>query len=500
MERRKFEDSFKEAFKEAEVSPREEVWTNIELELEKASGEKTRRKLAFYKLLAAASVVFALSVTGIGYYLLSHNSQYVQEIAGNTASLDKSDPLANRTDDQPSLSQSVTDQPGVKQTPGNETSRKNNVASSRVKAQDGSTLITPTQIDETNAVRNSDEGSGFIAATGENQPGPTILPIPTDIQTNNNGVVASDLNGGQLQGPSIHGERALPQYFKATAPTLTIPDHQPDAVAIMMAKLEDDERKFAAEEGKEKTKNNEKVWTSVGFAAGGFSSVNHSVAPQTTMVTALANTSVPDKQAKANGIAYSMGVSVGTKIAKRWILQGGVNYLTQSSDYTASNVVVTENDYQSLKAESINTLEGLPLVADVASSNKLAATVPYSVNNSVKFFSVPVQAGYLVVNKKFGLQLNAGLSTDLFLQNTITPQGSNLDKSTQGRGDDSPYRSVNFSGLMGTELSYRLGQRYRVALNPGVRYPLSSLYKSDVGIQSTPLTFDVGLRFRYIFQ
>lgn len=113
--------------------------------------------------------------------------------------------------------------------------------------------------------------------------------------------------------------------------------------------------------------------------------------------------------------------------------------------------------------------------------------------------SVPLQAGYLVVNKKFGLQVNAGVATDMFLKNTVTPDGAGLSQTTQGRGDDSPYRSFNFSGLMGTEFSYRLGYHYRVSLNPGLRYPFSSVYKSSTGIDSTPLTFDVGLRFKYIF-
>ncbi len=73
MERRKFEDSFKEAFKDAEANPSENVWTNIELDLEKAEGDKMKRRLVFFKMLAAASIVFAMSVAGIGYYVFQRS-------------------------------------------------------------------------------------------------------------------------------------------------------------------------------------------------------------------------------------------------------------------------------------------------------------------------------------------------------------------------------------------------------------------------------------------
>ena len=79
MESRKFEDSFKKAFEEAEVSPSDSVWTNIALDLEKADGGKVRRRLLFYKTLAAASVLFAMAVAGAGYYMFQ--AQREQQIA-----------------------------------------------------------------------------------------------------------------------------------------------------------------------------------------------------------------------------------------------------------------------------------------------------------------------------------------------------------------------------------------------------------------------------------
>ena len=79
MERRKFEDSFKQAFDGAEVNTSDNVWTGIELELEKAEGDKTKRRLLFYKLLAAASVTFALCVAGIGYYIIDSKTTALNE-------------------------------------------------------------------------------------------------------------------------------------------------------------------------------------------------------------------------------------------------------------------------------------------------------------------------------------------------------------------------------------------------------------------------------------
>ena len=134
-----------------------------------------------------------------------------------------------------------------------------------------------------------------------------------------------------------------------------------------------------------------------------------------------------------------------------------------------------------------------------SADTKVAQTFPYNVNNHVRSVSVPLQAGYLLVNKKVGFQLNAGVSTDFFLENTISPDGGGVASSTVGRGSESPYRSLNFSGLMGTELSYRMGTHYRLSLNPGIRYPFNSIYKSNTGVDANPVTFDIGLRFRYIF-
>ena len=482
MERRKFEDSFKEAFNGAEVAPSDSVWTGIELELEKAEGDKTRRRLLFYKMLAAASVTFAMCVAGVGYLVVSHQQETFNErltSTGETAETKNGEAVIRGIEsDDASTSVAARESNESSENSNNriaEVNRANatNDAPSRGTNHEPVQSISKTDLaSEANVQENIVMDNENVATSG--------ILLPETVQDK-------------------YADRALPLFYSARSPQLKVDQDKPDPGAVLLAKLAAEEQAYARLDKREKEQKAERLWTSVGFAAGGFSSVNPSVSPTATNnMIAMSNSTVPDKQSKAAGVAYSMGVNVGAKLSKRWLIQGGLNYLSQSSDYIATNVVA-ENNYTTFKSETVNELNKLPQIADAYASGGLTPTVPYSVNNNVKFLSVPVQAGYLLVNQKFGLQLNAGVSTDLFLQNTITPEGGSLDKTTQGRGEDSPYRSVNFSGLMGTEFSYRFGTHYRVALNPGLRYPLNSVYKEDIGIQSTPVTFDLGLRFRYIF-
>jgi hypothetical protein len=112
---------------------------------------------------------------------------------------------------------------------------------------------------------------------------------------------------------------------------------------------------------------------------------------------------------------------------------------------------------------------------------------------------VPVQAGYVLVDRKVGLQINSGVSTDFFMQNTLTDKSGQMASFSSSAGEESPYRAVSWAGLVGTELSYKIATQYRISIAPGLRYSLNSVLKSDVN-SSNPLVWDVGFRFRYIFK
>ncbi len=488
MEREKFEESWKNAFENAEVTPSEKVWVNVELELEKAKAGHLRRRLMFYQMLAAASVVFAMAVAGAGFY---YNFNHSDPVAGNLAF------QKNNASPQAAPKQEVPMDNATSETALSERERSNsrnlavNPSDNQKQNTSGTGHVTdqPASLQAANIqTRNKqDRDDGDRADTGSNG-------IKTVV--GNTDRYASEL-------PVAINDRDLAPLFARRKIELNMrpKEKEVDPAVAMMARLERRENEMQGEEKNRKDEGtlSEKLWTSIGFAAGSFNTMQSSASGSALSTSAMTFAApIVDQETKASGYAYSMGLNVGTKLSDRWVLQGGVNYLTHSSDYTANNVVVTSAGTQQQRFRAATTNEIIHSNAQDL-NNKILFSAPYNVNNSLRYLSIPMQAGYLLVNKTFGLQLNAGVATDLFLQNTVTPDSENLDKTTQPGGADSPYRTVNLSGLFGTEFSYRFGERYRVSLNPGIRYPLSTIYKSELGVQASPLTFDVGLRFRYIF-
>ncbi|MEX2230514.1 MAG: outer membrane beta-barrel protein [Cyclobacteriaceae bacterium] len=495
MEREKFEESLKNAFDKAEISPSDKVWMNIELDLEKAKGGHLKRRLMFYQMLAAASVVFAMAIGGVGFYnIFNQDQRSADNAAVNTPAT--SDGLTSASD---------------KTTQGNDLAIQEERNSTSRTEGTASPAITPDNTASGNEVQGISGQGNSLPRDHSQTPGKNSDASNFSDNPQKDGLESfADTKPGDrfTELPRAIDDRALsPLYSPKEIKVIIQPQKQEepvvDPVLQMLARLEQREREVQDEkENKKKGKNqNENLWTSVGFAAGSFNTVQ-SVASSPAPATLYSNMSlaapIVDQETKASGYTYSMGVNVGTKISERWVFQGGVNYLTHASEYTANNVVAATNNFQQQRFRAVSTND-LMHSDEADLNNKIVYSAPYNVNNSMRYLSIPMQAGYLLVNKTFGLQLNAGVATDLFLQNTIKADSDQLDKTSQPGGADSPYRSVNLSGLLGTEVSYRFGHHYRVSLNPGIRYPFNTIYKSELGVQSTPLTFDVGLRFRYIF-
>jgi hypothetical protein len=103
----------------------------------------------------------------------------------------------------------------------------------------------------------------------------------------------------------------------------------------------------------------------------------------------------------------------------------------------------------------------------------------------------------LIVDHRVGLQMNGGMAADIFLRNSLQDQSGHAASFSQHGGSESPYRSLNWAGLVSTELSYRVARQYRLSIVPGMRYAFNSALKSGSG---HPYVMDIGFRLRYLLK
>jgi len=457
-ERQKFDNDWRDAFQHAEQNPSAEVWSALDTELTRAEGGVMKRKVVFYQRLAAASILFALVFGSLTtYYNLKQNISGENEIA-----------TTNQSTNQPDTT--IPDQ-HIKQ--GNavvESESKADVAEngSRV-PKSGATKANG------NSIINKSDQSALIAFSKEDSD--AAEEIATEQMIRQSSIKARTIAGISSQD--------LP------SPEVKI-SGKPREVTIVR-KLPAMPASYMAESRKEK-KSGEAFWASVGASAGNYS-------PQTNFNSpALAaspgsGTGLSNKSASSNaysqGSAYSVGLNVAKRVSDHWVVQGGLSYLNQAIGYTSNFATVSAGNKVYASVADYATLQ--------QNTSTLTLTNPYEINSVNQFISVPIQAGYLLVDRKVGLQLNSGLSTDIFMQNTLTDKSGQLDKYSEGAGEDSPYRTFSWAALVGTELSYKIGTQYRVSLAPGLRYSMSPVLKSEA-VSGNSVVWDLGFRFRYIFK
>lgn len=455
-EKSMFEKPWKDALEEAEVPVSDAVWNSIDRKLTEQESGKMKRSVVYYQRIAAGAIFFSLLV---GTYSVVNFSK-------ESSLTSKEIPASNHdvTVELQKEQNSEIKSEAILSQDKNKTTREN-LSSSQTKDS--------FQKQKSSVVTSNDQ---LIVEEDFSQP---VL---------HDGEVNPQFQSKEALNPS---ERMLLKQFVFVEPSARVKGKIREVE--LFRQLPAISSSFMAD-SKKKDKNNEKLWASVGASTGSFNpnASRGGNAPTSSALGMAQSVNASSLGGTASsGIANSVGLTMGFKLSDRWIVQGGLSYFTQNYGQT-SNLISLDGSNQAKV-----------FATDYAASTNatlFTSSTSYKINGVNEVMSFPLQAGYLLVNKRVGLQLNAGLATDLFLRNTLSDQSGQLAKYSSTGGSESPYRSVSWSGLAGTEISYKFGNHYRISLVPGLRYSLQSVLKSQSGSISNPLIMDVGFRFRYIFK
>ena len=198
------------------------------------------------------------------------------------------------------------------------------------------------------------------------------------------------------------------------------------------------------------------------------------------------------RNTESNAVSYAIGINVGKKIAPRWILQTGLQYAVQSADATTNTFYEDANNQTKtpvLYAESAGDFSG-----------NLDYSSTIDLTNSFELLTIPVQFGYLIVDKKWTWMVSSGIATDIFLKNKLTSNTAGFEDVVVKPGSNSPFRTTHFSGLFSTEVGYKLGKHYNLSLEPRLKAALHPFTKDGQSIERKPISLGIGIKLRYVFE
>ena len=201
-----------------------------------------------------------------------------------------------------------------------------------------------------------------------------------------------------------------------------------------------------------------------------------------------------------SGLSINSGVAMGYKISKKWNFESGIRYLRGNSTLNSNTYAFKQNGY-------VNTFFANYLMQNSANQSVKITNVQINTviadvsqfGNRYQYLMIPLQIGYEIgLSKKIALNILAGVSTDIFLQNTIINDNSILEKSIFNASSD-VYKPLNLSGLGGVRASYLISKRWQLNLGSSYQYSLFSGINNSTSLQMRLKMFGLnyGLNYRF---
>ena len=486
-----FDKQWKDVFENAEMSPPEGVWDKIDASLSKEEAGYFKKRAFIFKLLAAASIAFALGVSifSINYFLNDETNQVVvQDTENPQIPMNSIEAMDESGDNQASANTTVVDDINGTNEPSK--SEKGDGKAMTVKEEDSNYEHgVVANIDSKDGGQN-ESGSSTIILTDNSNEESNLIPV--EVSESRSNIELNELLAHGIYMDS--GDDMIYTidhiYLIPIIPSGIYKNRKKEPVkGAFLAGLD-----FSTGIFDPNFQQGNNVFAST--AGANFSNARvESVNDQYTSL----NTANKDfllvrsaGQENKPEVSYSYGANFGFKVSRRFLLQTGIAYRKANSTITTTGYF-----------EDVNTNTQIPIVAshhyqmDGLSAVK---TVPEtSLNNQYEFASIPLRAGYIALDRKVNVTFLAGISSELFLSNQIGGN-ENFETLSSSSGKESPYKSVYFNGSLGTMLGYNFAKNYLITVEPSYRFAVNSFTQNDFYLNSYPSSFMVSFGVAYNFK
>lgn len=197
------------------------------------------------------------------------------------------------------------------------------------------------------------------------------------------------------------------------------------------------------------------------------------------------NYSQVDNTSSSTTSSTSYGITVGKKLAKKIIFESGLSYSRLASTGTTNIVIASASGREAFNYNASR------------SEASLTTTTPYNVEHVHQFISIPVKAGYLILDRQWKMSVITGVAGDYFIKTHTADLSGNLQMYEANPATDPQWDSMTMSVIGEMNVSRQLGQHYFVAIRPQMRQSINDL--SNTSTELRPFVFQVGIQLRYQF-
>lgn len=512
-----FEEEWQKAFNDASFAPPSDMWERIEQDLER----KKRRPFLFFlrpsAMLAGVAATLVLALGGILFFK-QQESKTSLAVAGE--STEKISSKSQTTNNQSNIAAANTD----------------NLASATPSFSDPNLSTENNNSEQTLALAQNNIFKGVTNAKKSTQNNQLPALAATSFANNNvdNMVADTPPINSQTLGSfntvstdnQVNTSTQLAQNDNKALADLALLKHRDFQYLGSRYTLKRNKLVFEGEvtEAPVVASNDSKFWLGLQSGVSPFDpnmklgELNTVALAQADAFASMSNTpmvgaspSAGDKQGNVMvsqpqnairaGVGINTGVAMGYKISKKWNFESGIRYLRGNSTLNSNTYAFQQNGYANtfladyLLQSSVNQ--------DMQFANKQINTVVADASqfgNRYEYLMIPMQVGYEIsLSKKVALNILAGVSTDIFLQNTIINDNSILQEKSTINTSSNIYKPLNLSGLGGVRASYLISRHWQLNLGSSYQHSLFSGINNSTALQMRLKMFGVnyGLNYRF---
>ncbi|QNF33165.1 hypothetical protein HUW51_10665 [Adhaeribacter swui] len=533
---RKLEEVFRDGFEPAEVNPRASTWHHIEQELEVQQASYYKKRLVWYRSVAAASVSLLLVTLGYFWYDAQTRHQFNVPAATNNTVVQNN--TTQNTESVASANQNTTSEEAkilkkspvyeslVRQTPPaaqlarsvNRKNKKNNLPN---------TESNPEQIAKT-PFQSPDRFFGFA---NRNKITDKTAAEKTTVGDNNAIVPENILAANPAQTATVP---ALPTDSATVLVAKNEPTLKTDSAGVFTAALMPEETKkksvgsrwaLGGGTGSQYFEQNIKFDNGPGLAsASNLQAYSFSNVARNSITNTVEAASEEFNENTQSAFSFRAAIGANYRINDKWSIETGLNYAENKAQTLTSYIIYKRpaalNDFANIKPENafvhdnsnnLNSDVTIPVTiflarltdTDLSNAQVTVDKVePFNMYYRYRQLGVPVRMRYQQGRGKWFNFVQAGGAVNVLLQTSILSDSPKVPAVEYSLGHSSPFRKWYFTGLGSVGRGLKISEVWQVQGSLDLAYSFSTLALSPDQVpnlkQQKPYYVGFGVSSSYV--